>query len=483
MTAALFYLPFRPALDANGIVVPGALIYFYATGSTSPQTIYADSGLTTPLTNPVTANAAGVWPAIYLDDAVTYRVVLKDADGTTLDDSDPYLASVADDLTADLQNVADTVAADAATASAAATTATTQAGIATTKAGEAQTSATAAAGSATTADTARSAAESARDAALASFDSFDDRYLGAKASNPTLDNDGNALAAGALYFNSTSGEMRVYTGSAWVAAYVSGTGLVSKTGDTMTGALVSATPSASQEAVIIPHGDDPSSPTNGSLWTKTTGLFARIAGATKTLLMAGDSATSLNMATGKLLGRWSGGTGAVQEVTISTGLSLDASGNLTATGGTTTKATADQATTSTTAVDITNLSFTPAASTRYRVDALLLIKASDSTSAVRLGVDWPTGLTSGNLHFLWDGGTIDTVNSGGISLAGMNVSMATDPYLCNATQFSTAFRVVRVSGIVDAGASPSGSVKLQMAAAAGKTVTVGAGSCLTITTL
>jgi hypothetical protein len=40
------------------------------------------------------------------------------------------------------------------------------------------------------------------------------------------DNDGNALVAGSLYFNSVSGAMQVYTGSAWVAAYVSGTGFL-----------------------------------------------------------------------------------------------------------------------------------------------------------------------------------------------------------------------------------------------------------------
>jgi hypothetical protein len=68
---------------------------------------------------------------------------------------------------------------------------------------------------------AQAAAESARDATLAALDSFDDRYLGSKASDPTLDNDGNALAAGALYFNSTDNVMKVYTGSAWVAAYAS----------------------------------------------------------------------------------------------------------------------------------------------------------------------------------------------------------------------------------------------------------------------
>ena len=95
-----------------------------------------------------------------------------------------------------------------------ASTATTQAGIATAKAGEAATSATASANSAT-------ASEAAKDAALAALDSFDDRYLGAKASDPTLDNDGNALVSGALYFNTTDDVMKVYEGSQWVAAYAS----------------------------------------------------------------------------------------------------------------------------------------------------------------------------------------------------------------------------------------------------------------------
>jgi len=81
--------------------------------------------------------------------------------------------------------------------------------------------------SANAAASAQVAAESARDATLTAYDNFDDRYLGAKTSDPTLDNDGNALVAGALYFNSVDGAMKVYTGSAWVAAYVSGTGFLS----------------------------------------------------------------------------------------------------------------------------------------------------------------------------------------------------------------------------------------------------------------
>ena len=51
--------------------------------------------------------------------------------------------------------------------------------------------------------------------AAASFDSFDDRYLGAKSSDPSVDNDGDALLTGALYFNSSDNVMKNYTGSAW----------------------------------------------------------------------------------------------------------------------------------------------------------------------------------------------------------------------------------------------------------------------------
>ncbi len=78
--------------------------------------------------------------------------------------------------------------------------------------------------SANSAASAQAAAESARDATLTAYDNFDDRYLGAKSSAPTLDNDGNALIAGSLYFDTVAQGMYVYTGSAWTAAYVSGTG-------------------------------------------------------------------------------------------------------------------------------------------------------------------------------------------------------------------------------------------------------------------
>jgi hypothetical protein len=66
----------------------------------------------------------------------------------------------------------------------------------------------------TVAGSADAAAASAT-AAAASYDSFDDRYLGPKSSAPSVDNDGNALVTGALYWNSVSNTMFAWTGSAW----------------------------------------------------------------------------------------------------------------------------------------------------------------------------------------------------------------------------------------------------------------------------
>jgi hypothetical protein len=59
------------------------------------------------------------------------------------------------------------------------------------------------------------AAASSAAAAEASYDSFDDRYLGAKSAAPTLDNDGNALVTGALYWNTPAATMFAWSGSAW----------------------------------------------------------------------------------------------------------------------------------------------------------------------------------------------------------------------------------------------------------------------------
>ena len=119
---------------------------------------------------------------------------------------------------------ATTKASEAATS---ATNAASSATTATTKASEAATSATNAATSATAADTAKTAAQAAQTAAEAAADNFDDTYLGAKSSDPTVDNDGDALTAGDLYFNTSSNVLKVYNGSSWQTAAVDATSLAS----------------------------------------------------------------------------------------------------------------------------------------------------------------------------------------------------------------------------------------------------------------
>ncbi len=125
--------------------------------------------------------------------------------------------------------------ASASSASSSASTATTQAGNASSSASTATTQAGNASSSASTATTQAGNASVSAAAALVSannaatlYDNFDDRYLGAKASDPTLDNDGNALIAGAMYFNTVSSLMKVYSGSAWLvigASEVAGDGI------------------------------------------------------------------------------------------------------------------------------------------------------------------------------------------------------------------------------------------------------------------
>jgi hypothetical protein len=109
-------------------------------------------------------------------------------------------------------SAASTSASNAATS---ATNASNSATTASTQASNAATSATAASGSATSAASSAAAAASA-------LDSFDDRYLGTKTSDPTLDNDGNALVAGALYFSTTENVMKVYDGASWITATSAG---------------------------------------------------------------------------------------------------------------------------------------------------------------------------------------------------------------------------------------------------------------------
>src|SRR3990172_6341372 len=55
----------------------------------------------------------------------------------------------------------------------------------------------------------------------------------------------------------------------------------------------------------------------------------------------------------------------------------------------------DFSTSSATAVDVTNLFFTPVANTRYEVSGIFYLRVATTTIGPRPGLAWPTGLTDG----------------------------------------------------------------------------------------
>lgn len=98
----------------------------------------------------------------------------------------------------------------AAKSSASASAASTSESNAASSASAASTSASNASASASAASTSESNAATSEANAAASYDAFDDRYLGSKTSDPTLDNDGDALLDGASYWDTTNNCLKVY---------------------------------------------------------------------------------------------------------------------------------------------------------------------------------------------------------------------------------------------------------------------------------
>ena len=131
------------------------------------------------------------------------------------------------------------------------------------------------------------AAEAAAAAAAASYDSFDDRYLGAKSTPPTLDNDGNTLLVGAIYWNSVTNQMFAWTGSAWGSIsstadvyrfrYTAAGGETSESGLDDNGLTLSYIPGKEQvylNGVLLARTSD----YNATSGTSITGLSALTAG-------------------------------------------------------------------------------------------------------------------------------------------------------------------------------------------------------------
>lgn len=81
MTAIPPLLPIFRAFDANGAVLPGALLYTYGAGTVTPLTTYKDSAGLIPNTNPVVCDANGE-AIVYLTAGVGYKLLLTDSLGT-----------------------------------------------------------------------------------------------------------------------------------------------------------------------------------------------------------------------------------------------------------------------------------------------------------------------------------------------------------------------------------------------------------------
>lgn len=127
------------------------------------------------------------------------------------------------------------------------------------------------------------------------YDNFDDRYLGAKSVAPTVDNDGDTLITGAMYFNDVLNLMYVWTGSSWVNVTPSSTVVLSQVTD--------VTANANEVNVLDVSAQ---TPTDGNVLTYTT-------------------ASGLNWATPTDL---VGISNLVEDTTPQLGGTLDANGNI-----------------------------------------------------------------------------------------------------------------------------------------------------------
>lgn len=86
--------PVWQVLDGNGTPLPGAKASFFASGTTTPMTVYTDIGLTVAHATPVVADGNGVFPPIYLSGAQAKCVITTSA-GVAVKTIDPIAKTTA----------------------------------------------------------------------------------------------------------------------------------------------------------------------------------------------------------------------------------------------------------------------------------------------------------------------------------------------------------------------------------------------------
>lgn len=105
-------------------------------------------------------------------------------------------------------------------------------------------------------DSAAAATEASADdlaATAALYDLFDDRFLGSKSSVPTLDNDGDAILEGAIYWNTVSKASFVWNGSMWINA-IGSTQVTISANDSTAGYLINKL--SASTGIVLTEVDD-----------------------------------------------------------------------------------------------------------------------------------------------------------------------------------------------------------------------------------
>lgn len=94
--AIAVWTSFQQIADSNGVPYNGAKVNVYAAGTTTPLTVYSDSGLTTPVANPIICDSAGQHAMRYIATA-SYKTSITDSSDNALsgwskDNIDPGVA-------------------------------------------------------------------------------------------------------------------------------------------------------------------------------------------------------------------------------------------------------------------------------------------------------------------------------------------------------------------------------------------------------